>query len=84
MPSLTPRTCRANAVQVRDISRDLNGGTLGYPSDQDMTRHEDRVPHADTRFNFNPLNPTACSERTYSKMYEPKYRLPRLRPCAES
>lgn len=38
-----------------------------------MTRHEGRVPHADTRFNLNPLDPIACSERTYSKMYEPEY-----------
>lgn len=70
--------------RLETLASHLSGGKRGYSSDKDMTRHEDRVSHADTRFNLNPLDPVACSERTYSKMYEPEYGLLRSRPCAES
>lgn len=35
--------------RLETSASDLNGGTLRYHSNQDMTRHEDRVLHADTR-----------------------------------
>lgn len=36
-------------LRLGETSFDLNGENRGYPSDKDMTRHEDRVSHADTR-----------------------------------
>ena len=64
MSSLTPRAYQANDLQVRRIGLDLNGGKRWYLSDKDLTRHGDRLCYADTRFDLNPLNPIACSERT--------------------
>ena len=64
MSSLTPRACRANDLQLDALVSDLNGGKRWYLSDKDLTRHGDRLCYANTRFDLNPLNPIACSERT--------------------
>ena len=68
----SPRRCPASPhahveltiFRLDALVSDLNGGKRWYLSDKDLTRHGDRLCYADTRFDLNPLNPIACSERT--------------------